>query len=73
MLRGLHFRTVSFEYVLRVNPGGECTVTRDRALSEHQVIESPLGSLVVEEVEAHPGDAEPGRANCRPFAPIHST
>lgn len=40
---------VSFEYVLQVHSGRECVVSRERALSEREVIESPLGSLVVEE------------------------
>lgn len=52
--------------------GGECTVTRDRALAERQVIESPLGSVVVDKVESHPANDMPGSASCHPFTPIHS-
>ena len=63
---------MSFEYVLRVDGGEECSVTRERALSQNEVIESPLGSVVVDQVE-HPGDGAPGRAVCHPFTPVHST
>jgi hypothetical protein len=64
---------MSFDYVLRVDGGDECSVSRDKALTERQVIESPLGSVVVDLIESHPANGTPGRASCHPFAPIHST
>jgi hypothetical protein len=64
---------VSYDYVLRVESAGECKVTRERILGEREVIESGLGVVVVDSIDAHPEGDAPGRATCRPFTPVHQS
>jgi hypothetical protein len=62
---------MDYEYVIRLGSEGECSIRRDKALTEREVVESALGAVVVTEIEAHPDGDSPGRANCRRFVPVH--